>query len=153
MKTIAFLAWVLALASQVTVASEEGRQFIVNQGPPDRAALPFSDAVRIGNTLYIAGHLGIDPNTGQAPKDPATEVKLVMSALEQTVASAGMRMDEVASLTVYCTDLALYDTFNAAYKGFFHGRYPARAFIGVASLLRGAHFEVQGTAIKTTAAR
>jgi 2-iminobutanoate/2-iminopropanoate deaminase len=51
-------------------------------------------------------------------------------------------------VTVYCTDLQLFDSFNAIYRGYFHGHYPARAFIGVAALLRGAHFEVAGIATK-----
>ena len=104
--------------------------------------------MRLGNTLYISGHIGIDRNTDQAARDPGTEAKLVMSAVERTVTSAGFSMENIVSLTVYCTDLDLYETFNAAYKGFFHGHYPARAFIGVTKLLRGAHFEVQGIAIK-----
>jgi enamine deaminase RidA (YjgF/YER057c/UK114 family) len=62
-------------------------------------------------------------------------------------------MSDVTSITVYCTDLALYDTFNAEYRTYFQDHFPARAFIGVAKLLRGAHFEVQGIAIKTTAAK
>ena len=74
-----------------------------------------------------------------------------MSAVERTVKSAGLTMDDVVSMTVFCTDLGLYETFNTAYKDFFHDHYPARAFIGVARLLRGAHFEVQGIAIKTAA--
>jgi 2-iminobutanoate/2-iminopropanoate deaminase len=76
-----------------------------------------------------------------------------MSAVEQTVKSAGLSMDNVVSVTVFCTDLSLYETFSTAYRGFFHGHYPARAFIGVTKLLRGAHFEVQVIAIKTAAER
>jgi 2-iminobutanoate/2-iminopropanoate deaminase len=57
-------------------------------------------------------------------------------------------MDDLVSVTVYCTDLGLYDSFNSTYAGYFHGKYPTRAFIGVASLLRGGHFEVQGVAVK-----
>ena len=144
MKTTVLLA--LALLAPCVVASpNEAPRFIVN---PDRASLPFSDGVVVENTLYISGHLGIDPKTQQAANDPATEAKLVMSAVERTVTAAGMTMNDVVSVTVYCTDLGLYDTFNAAYRDFFHGHYPARAFIGVATLLRGAHFEVQGVAIK-----
>jgi 2-iminobutanoate/2-iminopropanoate deaminase len=49
---------------------------------------------------------------------------------------------------VYCTDLKLYGAFNEVYKGYFHGNYPARAFIGASQLVLGAHFEVQGIAAK-----
>ena len=73
---------------------------------------------------------------------------MVLDAVKQTVESSGFTMDDLVSVTVYCTDLALYDTFNGVYRGYFHGRFPARAFIGVSTLLRGAHFEVQGIAVR-----
>ena len=153
MKTATFLGLALLLGPCVSLASDESPQFIVTQRSADRASLPFSEGVRLGDTLYISGHIGIDSKTDQAARDPATEAKLVMSAVERTVMAAGFSMGNVVSLTVYCTDLDLYETFNTAYKGFFHGHYPARAFIGAAKLLRGAHFEVQGVAIKPTSHR
>jgi 2-iminobutanoate/2-iminopropanoate deaminase len=153
MKTVTLLGLALLSWPCVLLASSDSPQFIVNPRSADRAPLPFSDGVRLGNTLYISGHIGIDPKTDQAARDPAVEAKLVMGAVERTVTSAGFGMDNVVSLTVYCTDLELYETFNTAYKGFFHGHYPARAFVGVAKLLRGAHFEVQGIAIKPAADR
>jgi 2-iminobutanoate/2-iminopropanoate deaminase len=52
---------------------------------------------------------------------------------------------------VYCTDLALYDAFNGVYRGYFGQHFPARAFLGVKELVRGAHFEVQGIAVRTAA--
>ena len=73
---------------------------------------------------------------------------MVMDAVKRTVESAGLRVDDLVSVTVYCTDLQLYDTFNTVYRTYFHGHYPTRAFIGTDKLLRGAHFEVQGIAIK-----
>ena len=76
----------------------------------------------------------------------------MLDSVKATVERAGLGMDDVVSVTVYCSDLKLYDTFNAVYKGYFHANYPARAFIGVAQLVRGAHFEVQGIAVKGTRA-
>jgi len=134
-----------AAATQSDVAP---RGYIEHHVPPGSAALPFSDAVLAGDTLYVAGHLGIDEHTGNAVADPAAEARAVMDAVKHTVEAAGLQMDDLVSVTVYCTDLALYDTFNAAYRGYFHGHYPARAFIGAAKLLRGAHFEVAGIAVR-----
>jgi 2-iminobutanoate/2-iminopropanoate deaminase len=73
-----------------------------------------------------------------------------MEAVKRTVESAGLTMDDLVSVTIWCTDLQLYDMFNAVYRSYFHGHYPARAFIGTDKLLRGGHFEVQGLAIKNT---
>jgi 2-iminobutanoate/2-iminopropanoate deaminase len=116
--------------------------------PPAPGGLPFRTAVPLGDTLYVAGHLAIDPKTGQAPADPRAEAAMVLDAVKQTVQASGFTMDDLVSVTVYCTDLGLYDTFNSVYRGYFHGPFPARAFIGVSTLLRGAHFEVQGIAVR-----
>jgi 2-iminobutanoate/2-iminopropanoate deaminase len=136
--------------SAVAMAAGESRQYIAGDRSGDRAALPFSEGVLVGDTLYVSGHIGIDPKTNQAAKDPQVEAKLVLDAVQQTVRSAGLTMDDLVSVTVYCTDLELYDAFNRTYQGYFHGKFPARAFIGVARLLRGAHFEVQGIAVRKT---
>jgi 2-iminobutanoate/2-iminopropanoate deaminase len=127
-------------------------QYFAHEFPANAKPLPFSDAVLVGDTLYVGGHIGIDPKTGQAPSDPAAEAHLLMDAVQATLKSAGLTMDDFVSVTVYCTDLALYDTFNAVYAGYFHGKFPGRALIGVASVLRGGHFEIQGIAVKPGAA-
>lgn len=131
-----------------TAACASDRKFIVKPRADDRKGLPFSDAVLVGNTLYIAGHIGLDTKTGQAPANAEEEAKLVMDGIKQTVESAGLSMDDVVALQVFCTDLKLYDTFNSVYKAYFHGDYPARAFVGIDKLLRGGRYEVMGIAIK-----
>jgi 2-iminobutanoate/2-iminopropanoate deaminase len=72
-----------------------------------------------------------------------------MDAVKQTLSDGGLSMDDLVSVTVYCTDLSLYDSFNAVYRSYFHGPYPARAFIGINQLVRGAHFEIAGVAVKS----
>jgi 2-iminobutanoate/2-iminopropanoate deaminase len=141
---------VLAAGSLPADAGAANRRYLEHSVPAGSPALPFSDGVLTGDTLYVAGHLGLDPHTGNAPAEPPTEARLVMEAVKRTVESAGLSMDDLVSVTVYCTDLQLYDTFNAVYRSYFHAHYPTRAFIGADKLLRGAHFEVQGIAVKTT---
>jgi 2-iminobutanoate/2-iminopropanoate deaminase len=138
----------LATALSAPVAGAAPRSYVDHKVPQGSAQLPFSDAVLSGDTLYVAGHLGIDPHTGNAPTDPAAEARLVMEGVKRTIEAAGLTMDDLVSVTVYCTDLQLYDSFNAIYRSYFHGHYPARAFIGTDKLLRGGHFEAQGVAIK-----
>ncbi len=129
-------------------AGAADRKYIVNPRPPDAKALPFSDAVLVGDTLYIAGHIGLDPKTGQAPADAEQEARLVMDGIKRTVEGAGLSMDDIVSVQIFCTDLKLYDTFNAVYKTYFHGDFPARAFVGADKLLRGGRYEVMGIAVK-----
>jgi 2-iminobutanoate/2-iminopropanoate deaminase len=131
-------------------AGAADRKFIVKPRPGDTKALPFSDAVLVGNTLYIAGHIGLDPKTGAPPTSPEDEARLVMDGIKGTVEAAGLSMDDVVSMQIFCTDLKLYDTFNSVYKTYFHGDYPARAFIGTNQLVRNGRYEVLGIAIKRT---
>jgi len=148
MRTIAVIAALtVALAAS---AGDEASRYLTSKA---LAALPFSDAVWAGDTLYVSGNIGLDPKTGQAPADAALEAKLVMDAVKGTVERAGLTMDDVVSVTVFCTDLGLYDTFNTVYRGYFHGHFPARALIGVASILRSGHFEVQAIAVRRPAAQ
>lgn len=142
------VAMVAIVASVTARAAPDEPQYVIGARPAALANVPFSEAVWFDDTLYVAGHLGIDPKTGQVPQDPALEAKLVLDAVKATVERAGATMDGFVSVTVYCTDLSLYETFNNVYKTYFHANYPARAFVGVATLLRGGHFEVQGIAVK-----
>ena len=145
LRRILFLFLLLTFAMAAGAAD---RKFIVHPRADDRKGLPFSDAVLVGNTLYIAGHVGLDPKTGLAPADAEAEAHLVMDGIKKTVEAAGLSMDDVVSLQVFCTDLKLYDTFNAVYKTYFRGDFPARAFIGIDKLLRNGHYEVMGNAVK-----
>ena len=138
---------VLALS---IAAGAADRKYIVKPRSADMKALPFSDAVLVGSTLYIAGHIGLDAKTGMPPASADDEARMVMDGIKQTIEAAGLTMDDVVSLQIFCTDLKLYDTFNAVYKSYFHGDFPARAFIGVDKLIRGGRYEVMGIAVKKT---
>ena len=141
------LAVAVLFLTFATVAGASDRKYISNSGPGE-AKLPFSDAVIAGDTLYVAGHIGLDPKTGQAPADPELEAHLVMDGIKKTVEAAGFSMDDIVSVQIFCTDLKLYDTFNNVYKTYFLGNYPARAFVGAANLLRNGHYEVMAIAVK-----
>jgi len=140
-------------AATVSVAADSGRNYVPAPTPAGSApAAPFSEGVMVGETFYVAGHIGMDPATQKAAVNVDTEAHLVLDAVKQTLQQAGLTMDDLVSVTVYCTDLSLYDSFNAVYRGYFHAPYPARAFIGINQLVRGAHFEVAGIAVKSHAA-
>ena len=117
--------------------------------PDDNPQLPFSGAILVGNTLYLSGRIGIDAKTGKAPAEIDDEIKLLLDHVKATLTAAGLTMDDLVYVQVSCTDLTLYDKFNAAYRSYFSSKeFPAREFIGVASLLRGGHFELQAIAVK-----
>ena len=135
-----------SLAATLLGLSLSASLFAADAPPP-----PYSPGVMADGTFYVSGHLGTDPATQKIPADADVEAHLVLDAVKQTLTQAGLSMDDLVSVTVYCTDLGLYDRFNSVYRGYFHDRFPARAFIGVNQLVRGAHFEIAGTAVKSRA--
>ncbi len=117
--------------------------------PGTNPQLPFSDGIMAGNTLYLARRIGLDPKTGQAPANIDDEIRLLLDGVKATLAAAGLTMDDLVYVQVSCTDLTLFDKFNATYRTYFTSKdLPAREFVGVASLLRGGHFEVQSIAVR-----
>jgi len=116
---------------------------------PDRPVqAPFSDAVVVGDTVYLAGRIGVDPRTGMAPEDPDREIRLLLDGVRSVLAETGLTMDDLVFVQVFCPDLALYDRFNGVYRGYFGKDFPARAFVGSGPLLRGGRFEMQGIAVR-----
>ena len=116
--------------------------------PNRKDTLPFSDGVLVGDTLYLAGKIGVDPETGKAPEDVEKEIRILLDGMKTTLAAAGMTMDDLVSVQIFCPDLSLYDKFNEIYRTYFDKNFPARAFIGSGPLLRGGRFEAQGIAIR-----
>src|SRR5271169_2100772 len=143
----------LGLSVAAVQAADSGATFFAPPGADPKTSPPFSNAVMVDGTFYVAGHLGLDPASGKAGSDAETEARLVMDAVKQTLERGGLTMGDLVSVTVYCTDLDLYDKFNAVYRGSFHDHFPTRAFIGAAKLVRGAHFEIAGVAVKSKTPR
>jgi enamine deaminase RidA (YjgF/YER057c/UK114 family) len=115
---------------------------------PDRSDLPFSDAVQVGDTLYLSGKLGLEPGTRKPPESVEREARLVLDEMKSSLEQAGMSMDDLVVVQVFCSQVEHYDVFNKIYRSYFRGDPPARAFVGSGPLLFGARFEVQGTAVR-----
>jgi 2-iminobutanoate/2-iminopropanoate deaminase len=131
-----------------SILGQTNHKHIILDQSPERNASPFSDCVLVGNTLYVSGHVGADPKTGKVPASAKEETRLLMDELKHTVEGAGLTIDDLVMVQVLCTDLDLFDAFNSVYRTYFHGGFPARAFMGCSKLLFGAHFEVTAIAIK-----
>ena len=141
------LGCALGVDTKVKVSSEAAEhQFLNSPGRTDNN--PYSTAVRVGDTLYISGNIGIDPETGRPPETIEEEVRLVMDDIKQALDLADMTTDDLVMVQVFCSDVSLYDAFNSTYRTYFSDHFPARAFLGSGPLLRGARFEVNGIAVK-----
>jgi 2-iminobutanoate/2-iminopropanoate deaminase len=116
--------------------------------PGRQETLPFSDAVLVGETLYLSGRIGIDPATGVAAEDVDQELRLLFDGFEAVLAQADMNMDDLVWVQVYSPDVSLWERFNVAYVKRFSKEFPSRAFLGSGRLLKGGRFEMLGVAVK-----
>jgi 2-iminobutanoate/2-iminopropanoate deaminase len=149
MRSLVAKAFLVALVGVSAVAATaEERRHVRIRSRDAKDVRPFSDGVRVGQTLYLAGRIGLDPATQKPPADAAAEARNVMDEIKAVLAQEGMTMDDLVTVQVFCTDLSLYATFNDVYRSYFTKGFPARAFIGSGSLLAGGRFEVQGIAVK-----
>jgi enamine deaminase RidA (YjgF/YER057c/UK114 family) len=112
-------------------------------------SLPFSDAVLVdGRTLYLSGRIGLLEGRFEVPESVEDEAHRVMEDVRRVLSLADMSLDDLVQLQVFCSDVSLWDRFNAVYRTYFGGQLPPRAFLGSGNLLFGARFELQGIAIK-----
>jgi reactive intermediate/imine deaminase len=104
----------------------------------------YSQAVRVGNTLWVSGQIPLDPATKELVKgDMEAQVRRVFDNLKAIVAAAGAGFDDVVKVTVFLVDLGHFALFNKVMAEYFREPYPARAAVGVASLPRSAQGEVE----------
>ena len=146
MRAFASAATMVVLGAAVVSAQAVERREIRLASRPASDVRPFSDAVLVGNTLYLAGRTGADKD-GKIPAEVADEVRAVMDQIKAVLAQEKMGMDDLVTVQVFCTDVKYYAAFNEVYRTYFT-KFPARAFLGSAPLLGGARFEVQGIAVK-----
>ena len=114
--------------------------------PNRRPNLPFSDAVVAGDMVYLSGRLGLE--AGKPPAEPEQEARLMLDGIKSVLAAENMTMDDLVQVQIFCSDVSLFDRFNAVYRTYFTGPLPARAFLGSGPLLFGARFEMMGIARK-----
>lgn len=110
--------------------------------------LPFSKAVRAGNTIYVSGELGIDPETNAlVPGGTGPETTQIFINLERTLNIFDADLSNIVKCTVFLGDMANYAEMNAAYKASLPAPMPARATVGVSGLAVGANLEIDCIAV------
>ncbi len=101
----------------------------------------YSQAVRVGDTLYLSGQIGLDPATGGLVDGIENQIHRVFRNLKAVAKAGGGSLDDAAKLTIYLTDLSYFARVNEIMPQYFDKPYPARAVVGVAALPRGALVE------------
>ncbi len=133
------------LSSRAVFASEP--DFYRDPSLPDWA--PFSSAVTVGDTIYVSGHLGRDPETNKLISDDAADqTRQTLANMERTLKAVGAELSDVVKCTIFLDDMADYTAMNAAYAESFPGDKPARSTIGADGLAIGAKVEIECIAVK-----
>ena len=118
------------------------RQIVATADAP-AAIGPYSQAVRVGDTVWLSGQIPLDPATGEmVAGDMEAQVRRVFENLKALAAAAGSDLDHAVRVTVYLTDLQHFALVNRVMAEYFSQPYPARAAIGVAALPKGAAVEI-----------
>ena len=118
------------------------------QTPDAPAAIgTYSQAVRVNDTVYLSGQIGLDPDTMQMVEGIDVQIHRVFRNLRAVASASGGSFDDMVKLNVYLTDLAHFARVNEIMAGYFHQPYPARAAVGVAALPRAALVEMDGVLV------
>ena len=113
-----------------------------------KAIGPYSQAQRVGNLVYTAGQIGLDPATGNMVAGGIeAETRQVWANLAAVLAAAGSSVPQVVKTTVYMIDLAEFAQMNAIYAEMFSGNFPARSTVQVAALPKGGRVEIECVAL------
>ena len=112
--------------------------------------LPFSEIVRVGDTLYLSGQMGTMPGTVTlAPGGMHAQAQQALENIRTSLAAHGFGMDQVVKCTVMLADMNDWPAFNAVYTRFFTPPYPARSAFGSSGLALGARLEIEAIAVAT----
>lgn len=107
----------------------------------------YSQAVRVGDTVYLSGQIGLDPHTVQMVEGIEAQIHRVFQNLRAVSSAADGSFDDLVKLNVYLTDLSHFAKVNEIMATYFRQPYPARAAVGVAALPRGALVEMDGVLV------
>lgn len=122
----------------------------INANKAPAAVGPYSHAYLAGETLYLSGQLGLNPETGELEEGVEAQARRGLSNLGAILESAGLRPGNIVKTTIFLTDMNDFTGVNAIYAEFFkdQNEYPARSCIQVAALPKGALFEIEAIAVK-----
>lgn len=122
-------------------------QTIISTPHAPAALGPYSQGVKIGNLVYTAGQLGLDPATGQLVNGLEAQTEQALKNLAAILAAAGSRMENVVKTTCFLADINDFKAFNGVYSRFFAVNPPARSTIQAGALPAGARVEIEVVAL------
>ncbi|MGH9404783.1 MAG: RidA family protein [Terriglobia bacterium] len=136
---------VFALIAAPRAAAQYKRSFNLS---PGAQALPFSDGILAGNTLFIAGEQGAGSNGKLVPGGIGPQTKAALETIAKVVHEAGFEMGDVVAVNVYLSDIHDFAAMNKVYTTFFPNPKPTRTTVQVAALVNGAKIEISAIAVR-----
>ncbi len=119
------------------------KQIIVSEKAP-KALGPYSVANRIGELVFTAGQLGLDPQTGElVPGGIEAETRQALTNIQNVLDAAGASLDQVVKTTVFLRDMSEFSRMNTIYGQFFTENFPARSTVQVAALPKNGAVEIE----------
>ena len=141
-KILLLLVACYSLAGAGLVCAEETKSIQFLDSVPTK--FPFSEAVRVGNLLFLSGQIGIVPGTQKLVAGGIKEeTRQTMENIKASLKAHGYSMSDVVKCTVMLADMSEFGTFNEVYRSFFTQPYPARSALGANGLAFGARVEVE----------
>jgi 2-iminobutanoate/2-iminopropanoate deaminase len=134
--------WALLLAFVCTPAFAD--KTLIESPDAPKAIGPYSQAIASGRLVFVSGSLPFDPagKIDYSRQDVSAQTRRALDNIVLELKAANLTLEDVVSATVYVTDIDDFPAVNTVYAGYFHPPYPARAFVQVAKLLRGAKVEI-----------
>jgi len=143
-KILLFAVTCAAFAATSLLAGETASVEFLNSGKVLPTNLPFSEAVRVGNMIYLSGQIGIVPGTMKlAPGGIKEEARQTMENIKTSLEANGYALSSVVKCTVMLADISEWGAFNEVYRSFFSPPFPARSALGANGLALGARVEVE----------
>jgi 2-iminobutanoate/2-iminopropanoate deaminase len=141
---------VLALAFVCTCTPALADKTLIDSPAAPKAIGPYSQAIQSGKLVFVSGSLPFDPDgkIDTSKQDVSAQTRRAIDNIALELKAANLTLDDVVSATVYVTDIDDFPAVNTVYASYFHAPYPARAFVQVARLLRGAKVEISVIAAK-----
>ena len=120
---------------------------IINAPNAPKPIGPYSQAVKVGNLIFLSGQIPIDPVTGSVNfVGVETQTKRILENMKLVLEAAGSSMEKVVKTTVFLKDMNNFKFMNVVYEKYFTANFPARSTVGVASLPKGADVEIEAIA-------
>jgi len=140
---VGLFALLLAYSSVANATHHKASKYLTS-AETVKANLPFSEAVQVGNMLYLSGQIGLDPATGKlAPGGVAAETRQTMENIKATLEKYGSSMDKVVKCTVFIDDISQWGELNKVYVTYFKKHFPARSALGADGLALGSAVEIE----------